>query len=86
MFFILDDRFIDIPIIEHLTECLCDLDLFDLMLLCDTLHDLFGGRVKSKLAVNRQIVEILRDELILRLIHLGIGGDLMVKRSGKLQL
>ena len=77
MLFILYDRLIDITVVQHLAECLCDLHLFDLVLRGNTLHDLFGRGIDSEFAVNGQVVEILRDQLIIRLIYLRIGRDLI---------
>ena len=81
MFFILDDRLIDISLVEHLTKCLGDLYFFDAVLTGDTLYDLFGCGVNAKFSVNGQIVKGLRDDFIIRSVNFGIRGDLVIPGS-----
>ena len=86
VFLVLDDRFVDVAVIEHLAERLGNLYLFDIVLLGDPFYDLFGGSVDPEFSVDGQIIEIFRDQLVIGFVDLGIGRDLVMPGGGKLEL
>lgn len=82
--FIGADGLINIAVVQHLAKRLGDLHLIDFVLFGNALDDFFRRRSGAELPMHREIIEVLRNQLVIRSVNFRVGGNFMISTTRRI--